>query len=103
MVPLCAQAEGWGGGSRDFSASHSSKHDINNSDYFRLPSVKIWNSLAAPAEASLGRVAPGVLCWGAQPWLAAGHCALRQAARSGNTLLFFPLLMLPIILWAIWG
>lgn len=104
LVPVCAQVEGWGGeqGSRDFSASHSSKHDINNTEYFQLPFMKVWNSLAASGEAwsqAGWLLPPGFLSWGpawlrvsrgAQPWVATGRCVLREAARSGSTLLFFP-------------
>lgn len=54
------------GGSRDFSAPHSVKHDINNTDYFWLPFAKVRNSPPASAEArlALGRAGwllpPGV-------------------------------------------
>lgn len=92
-------------GSRDFSASHSSKHDINNTDYFRLPFMKVWNWLAASAEAwprAGWLLPPGFLSWGAQPGVAAGRCVLRQAARLENTSIF-PLLILPGIFWDVWG
>lgn len=75
---ICCVCAGGGvvGENRDFSASHSSKHDINNSDYFWLPFLKVWSELTASAEASSGRVAPATwfLSWGAQPGLAAGCC-----------------------------
>lgn len=97
FVGACVRAGGGMGGreqgSRDFSASHSSKHDINNTDYFRLPFVKVWNTLAASAEAwprAGWLLPPAFLSWGAQPGVAAGLCALRQAARLENTLIFPP-------------
>lgn len=50
VAPVCAGSRGERG-SRDFSASHSSERDINNTDYFRLPFVRVWNLPAASTEA----------------------------------------------------
>lgn len=78
------------GGSRDFSASHSSERDINNPSYFRLLLVKLWRSLAASRDA----------------WCL--RCVLGGTAQGGHSsplvsaLFFFPS-KVPIVLWDVQG
>lgn len=52
LASVCAGGVGEGGeqGCGDFSASHSSKHDINSTDCFWLLFVRVWNLLAASTE-----------------------------------------------------
>lgn len=75
-------------GSRDFSASHSTKHDINNTGYFRLPFTKVWNSLAASAEAwprAGWLLPPGFLSQGAQPGVTVRCGRLRGRGIPGSS------------------